>query len=321
MTQLAFQLTSEEVERLDACEGVIRAGLATFYEVGVALLTIRDGRLYRPGPGRPGYPSFETYCRERWGMSSRRANQLVQAAGVQDDVGTMVPKPTNERQARPLAKLPPEQRAEAWQEAVEESNGKPTAAVVAEVVERRMNPEPAPAERPHVISLIKSSESNEWYTPAPYIEAAREVMGGIDLDPASCDEANETVRALTYYTAECSGLEKPWDGRVWLNPPYGRAPNGHSNAALWSAKLLEEFKAGGVESACLLVGANTDTAWFQPLWDYPICFVRGRIQFDGPNAGQSNTQGSAIVYLGPDEELFAQVFSQFGPVVVLWGFV
>lgn len=48
-----------------------------------------------------------------------------------------------------------------------------------------------------VAVTVFSSRSEEYYTPAPIVEAAREVLGGIDLDPASCDMAQETVRAIS----------------------------------------------------------------------------------------------------------------------------
>lgn len=69
--------------------------IATFVEVGEALLRIRDGRLYRDS-----YATFEDYCRDRWGFGERRGRQLIEAA----EVGTIVPV-KNEGQARELAPL------------------------------------------------------------------------------------------------------------------------------------------------------------------------------------------------------------------------
>jgi hypothetical protein len=130
----------------EAAEGVIRAGLDTFVEVGAALLTIRDGRGYE----HAGYATFETYCLERWGMVYRHANRLIQAAEVVGALGPM--GPSNERQARelaPLLRTDPESIPEVWREAIETApNGQVTAAHVAEVVERHARPVPEPESRP-----------------------------------------------------------------------------------------------------------------------------------------------------------------------------
>ena len=62
---------------------------------------------------------------------------------------------------------------------------------------------------------LHSSQSNEWYTPPPYIKAVHTVMGGIDVDPASCALANQVVQATTYYTLAEDGFSKDWPGRVF----------------------------------------------------------------------------------------------------------
>jgi hypothetical protein len=108
-------LSPAETDALARCERIIAEGIQTFVEVGRALLVIRDGQLYRQT-----HATFEAYCRERWDLSRTYAYQLIGASEVVDEVAAVSDVvPANEAQARPLASLPPEQRVEAWREAVD----------------------------------------------------------------------------------------------------------------------------------------------------------------------------------------------------------
>lgn len=158
---------------------------------------------------------------------------------------------------------------------------------------------------------------NEWYTPSIYLEAARAVMGVIDLDPASCAKANETVQAQCYYTQTENGLPYPWQGRVWCNPPYAQIRHGQSSIHAWMHKLVAEYEQRHVSEAIALIPNDTSTRWFQWLWHYVLCFPSRRIQFYTPTEGQRKqpTFGTCFVYLGPREQTFSEVFCAFGRIV------
>lgn len=162
--------------------------------------------------------------------------------------------------------------------------------------------------------------SNEWYTPTKYIEAARTVMGSIDLDPASCEVANRTVKASRYFTKEDNGLAQQWHGNIWLNPPYSRTENKQgSNIGLFLFRLFHEYEAGRVQQAIALVTSQCDAKWFHLLWEHPICFTDHRVHFitDQPTKKyptRSHILGAVFVYLGYRELAFMQTFSQFGTI-------
>ena len=121
----------------------------------------------------------------------------------------------------------------------------------------------------------------EWYTPPSIFEMLK---CGFTLDP--CHPGLSVVNwvpTLCLYTKADDGLVKPWWGRVWLNPPYGR------ELPPWLAKMHEH------RDGIALVFARTDTAWFH---DYVakadgILFLKKRVRFvdatgvqgDSPNCG------------------------------------
>jgi len=163
------------------------------------------------------------------------------------------------------------------------------------------------------LGTIRGTEGTgefERYTPSFYIEKAREVLGAIDLDPASSEYAQQTVRAGNYFTVADDGLSREWFGRVWLNPPYHR-----ELAPLFIDKLIEERINRHVSAAVVLTNNSTDTVWFEKAVRYcsAICFTRGRIRFEVPNAEPVlPTQGQAFLYFGNDRTIFTDVFDAVG---------
>lgn len=159
-------------------------------------------------------------------------------------------------------------------------------------------------------------KSNEWYTPARYIEAAREVMGGIDLDPASCALANETVKATRYYNQEDDGLKQEWYGNVWCNPPFSITLDCLRPGPVWSNKMITEYQKGNMKQGILLMKAETKNPWFHRLFDYLMCISVHRIKFDRPGRNpQEIREGVVFAYFGPNETKFTETFSQFGRIV------
>ena len=161
--------------------------------------------------------------------------------------------------------------------------------------------------------VANNSGNNEWYTPAPFIEAARAVMGGIDLDPASSEIANATVKATRIFTAEDDGLKQEWPiGRIWMNPPYAQPLMGQ-----FASRLASEIRRGS--EAIVLVNNGTETGWFQEMAAEcsAICFPKSRVKFLDPEGNPSGAplQGQAIIYCGPDADAFEEAFHGFGLVV------
>jgi phage N-6-adenine-methyltransferase len=159
-----------------------------------------------------------------------------------------------------------------------------------------------------------NSGDNEWYTPAEYIDAARDVLGDIDLDPASSAAANTVVKARVFYTESDDGLSLPWCGRVWMNPPYAQPAVGH-----FAEKFAESVTTRTISAGVVLVNNATETEWFRTIAtvSVAICFPAGRVRFWHPDkSSAAPLQGQALVYSGPDRAAFVRRFAEFGPVLV-----
>lgn len=168
---------------------------------------------------------------------------------------------------------------------------------------------PEPEHKPHVSN---NSGCNEWYTPQKYVELVRDVLGVIELDPASCEYANRTVKAEKYFSLDDDGLTKEWRGRVWMNPPYGS-----ETIAAFVDKFVDEYNVGNITEGIVLVNNATETGWFRNLASVAnsIVFPQGRIRYESSSRESlAPLQGQAFLYFGNNTDRFFKVFSEIG-----WG--
>lgn len=135
-------------------------------------------------------------------------------------------------------------------------------------------------------SVHFSSATGEWETPQALFDELAWLVGGFTLDP--CATA-QNAKCDRFFTKVENGLAQRWEGKVFVNPPYGR------DIGRWVRKAYEESLKGALV-VCLLP-ARTDTRWWQ---DYArrghVCFLRGRLKF-----GQAKNAApfpSAIVIFG-----------------------
>jgi phage N-6-adenine-methyltransferase len=111
-----------------------------------------------------------------------------------------------------------------------------------------------------------TSVNDEWSTPDDFFRSL-DAEFGFTLDVCATPENAKCAR---FYTRDDDGLSQPWDGVVWMNPPYG-ARIGEWMERAYHASLR------GVTVVCL-VPARTDTAWwhnYAAIGD--VRCVRGRL--------------------------------------------
>jgi hypothetical protein len=124
-------------------------------------------------------------------------------------------------------------------------------------------------------------DSQSWITPRWIFDA----LGAFDLDPCAADPRPWDC-ARRNYTA--NGLNRPWSGRVWLNPPFDRY-----QVADWIRKLAEHSQGTA------LLHARTEAEWFEPVWQLGrgILFLADRIHFHHPDGSRASANSGAPAVL------------------------
>jgi len=171
----------------------------------------------------------------------------------------------------------------------------------------------------YVGGLNLERDSNSWLTPDYIIDAVKKVLGEIDLDPFSSEEANRRIKARYIFIENDSAFDNTWPfvRSVFINPPYGQGL-----IAKAIEKLIEEYKKGIFEEGILLVNNATDTLWFHSVLPFVSarCDTKGRIKFiPATEAGaqkntSSNTRGQVLFFFGKNAKRFEKEFSAIGAV-------
>ena len=150
--------------------------------------------------------------------------------------------------------------------------------------------------------------TDTWLTPPSLLYR----LGSFDLDPCACPEPRPWATATKMISLPEDGLGAPWNGSVWLNPPYG------PRAGRWLLKL-SLHQSGGVA----LIFARTETKWFHDyVWRkaQAVLFLKGRLVFcnrHGKPGDFSAAAPSCLVAYGVESVSRIQSLQDMGAFVRL----
>jgi hypothetical protein len=148
-----------------------------------------------------------------------------------------------------------------------------------------------PGQQLQAATAWRTRISDVWLTPPELLAA----LGSFDLDPCACPEPRPWATAAKMLTLPTNGLAAPWEGRVWLNPPYG------PETPRWLARMAAH------RFGTALIAGRTETRWFQDQVFHAasyVLFLRGRLQFhrqDGTRAKRNAGIGHVLAAYGEDD--------------------
>lgn len=134
--------------------------------------------------------------------------------------------------------------------------------------------------------------TDEWITPKFILNA----LGAFNLDPCSAKQMPWPTAKKMISLPEC-GLKADWNGRVWLNPPYG----------LQTKNWINKLKRHG--NGIALIFARTETQNFHDnVWNNAdaLFFFHGRLTFHkvcGERAKDNSGAPSVLIAYGEKNAL------------------
>ena len=119
------------------------------------------------------------------------------------------------------------------------------------------------------MSIHFSSKTELWATPMDFFQKWNDYIGGFDLDVCA---NQKNAKCQKFFSKEDDGLSQDWNGKCWMNPPYGKEI-GH-----WMKKAYESSQQGA--TVVCLVPSRTDTKWWHEYaMKGKITFIKGRLKF------------------------------------------
>jgi len=132
--------------------------------------------------------------------------------------------------------------------------------------------------------------NDDWATPWDLIRQLEAEFGPFELDPCATER---TAKAPRWFEKSIDGLQQPWAGRVFCNPPY-------SNVGAWLRKARQSAAEGALV-VCLIPAHTGRDYWHEDVDGVAeVRFLRGRVRFTGPLGlpGHAPFYSALVIYRG-----------------------